>query len=329
MNFENELIKPFWYKSAHAFEYNEIYVNCVTELRVHCALRRVWEARICYYVNLLLCYTHTHPQYMMEMRCNINPHTHTHTHNHTLNTQLQCTLQTPFLMQHSLFVKDVWKSKILCDAFATHYFLFLFLLLFLSHNSERIVSNSSHLNSFIAIAIAVATATAPEIHPIFKKYMHISHHAVISLWLLDIALHFRSMFYYFIFFSLFFPFFSFRSLIHILFFFFRFTLCGVLCFACECHAKSSLEYGVKMHKQIKLCEIFITSNCIEWSGVFWFNLYPSVVLARSFFCSHCDFESTGLAKSNVKHAYMYRMGKASARERESARTSHCSIPHFN
>lgn len=124
--------------------------------------------------------------------------------------------------------------------------------------------------------------------------MHISHHAVISLWLLNITTHFCSIFYYFIFFKLFFSLFCSFAHSHSMFFFSRsfhivwrvfsmFVCVGVWMPHRNC-LEPSIEYGVKMHKQIKLYKIFITSNCIEWSGDFSsYNLYSSVVLAHSLF----------------------------------------------
>lgn len=166
---------------------------------------------------------------------------------HTQNTQLQSTTSTQSVI-HLFVLKDVWKSKILCDAFAP---------------STCIVSNSvwpPKLHYHVAIT-----------HPNPRVYMHVTirHHTVISLWLFDIALHSARCFI--ISFSLFhFPIIRFH--------------CAVVWFCIENWNASKCQWmehrcNVKMYNQIKLWKSLskIIVSRVEGCSPFAFGLYASVV----------------------------------------------------
>lgn len=104
--------------------------------------------------------------------------------------------------------------------------------------------------------------------------MHISHHANISPWLLDIAFH--SFFFFFHFYN----FFSSHSdilcvCINVFFFLRFFTFYSVL----RVNATHEKRNRTNKHQDAqtnKTWKIFITSNCIEWSGVFFLS-HPFVL----------------------------------------------------
>lgn len=212
---------------------------------------------------------------------------------HTQTTQLQYTLQTLFF-QHNIFsvLKDVWKSKILCDAFAV---------------STCIVSNNSTRTTYkLCHSVHTNTLVKPN-----RTYTHTHTQAIIiqlfhfGFWIYRFT--FYPMLYYFI--LLFFLFCIYHPLQTSHFFYpslplFHSVNCILMLYVWECQWKWKLHrYGVKMLKQIKLWKSLSKIIVLRVEGclplVFLFLVFLFVAIKRFRFVWVEWFKP----KSNVKCVY--------------------------